>query len=579
MKKIIFLLLLMLIIPSVSAASHIKLLAVKDDGEEMAGSLADLYLDIKPGSGRVFLETYPLTKLDMQLSTRFAKEIACSFLDKDCDRYDFFYTIEAESGIVGGPSAGAAVAVLTIAELEGLGLDQRVAVTGTINSGGSIGSVGGLKEKIDAASSTGIKKVLVASTDVRVESDDNETVNLTQYALEKNVDVAEISTLGEAMYEFTGKYGKKKVQNITVNEDYKQTMKELALLLCNRSASLKQELKEVNTTDIDNMTQKAGSAIENEKYYTGASYCFGANYKYKTLLFENLTTKEITSEVNLTQKEIKKINITSNMIETITDLQAYIITRNRLSEANEYIENTLANLNDSKQRAANLAYALERVYSAKSWMQFFGKGEKTIELDKNVLKNGCLAKIAEAEERYEYAKIYLPTKLEGIRSGIDNARSLFKTQEFELCLFEASKAKASANIILSSLSISKKQLNKTIEIKNNLVKSAINSQTKQGIWPIIGYSYYEYSDSLKYEDPYSALLYSEYALEMSNLDPYLKQRKPTEQIILIKRSDINLIKGLIVGLIVGFIIALKIRIKCLNPRARLRRASVSGKKR
>jgi predicted S18 family serine protease len=60
----------------------IKLLAVQEDGDgKFIGSDADLYLELKPGSGRVFLETTPLTKLDTQLSTRFAKEIACDHFD------------------------------------------------------------------------------------------------------------------------------------------------------------------------------------------------------------------------------------------------------------------------------------------------------------------------------------------------------------------------------------------------------------------------------------------------------------------------------------------------------------------
>src|SRR3990167_593472 len=71
----------------------IKLLAVQEENGKFIGSDADLYLELKPGSGRVFLETTPLTKLDTQLSTRFAKEIACDHFDMDCGGYDFFFTI------------------------------------------------------------------------------------------------------------------------------------------------------------------------------------------------------------------------------------------------------------------------------------------------------------------------------------------------------------------------------------------------------------------------------------------------------------------------------------------------------
>ena len=51
---------------------HMKLLAVQDNDGTYTGSDADLFLELKEGSGRVFLETFPLTKMDTQISTRFA---------------------------------------------------------------------------------------------------------------------------------------------------------------------------------------------------------------------------------------------------------------------------------------------------------------------------------------------------------------------------------------------------------------------------------------------------------------------------------------------------------------------------
>src|SRR3989338_979096 len=75
---------------------HTHLLAVeeKSDGQ-LKGSSADLYLELQPGSGRVFIDTFPLTKFDTQISTRFAKEVACDFIDNDCNDIDFIYTIKA----------------------------------------------------------------------------------------------------------------------------------------------------------------------------------------------------------------------------------------------------------------------------------------------------------------------------------------------------------------------------------------------------------------------------------------------------------------------------------------------------
>ena len=155
----------MLLISSVTAASnHITLLAVSETETGFAGSTADLVLEIKPGTGHVFIDSFPLTKIDTQVTTRFAKEIACSYLEIDCRAYDFFYTMRASSAIVGGASAGAATTVLTVATLQGITLPQDIAMTGTINSGNLIGSVSGLKEKIEAAAQKEISVVLLPKT-------------------------------------------------------------------------------------------------------------------------------------------------------------------------------------------------------------------------------------------------------------------------------------------------------------------------------------------------------------------------------------------------------------------------------
>ena len=157
---------IVLLSPSVNAlpdqaSGKMKLLAVSESSKGMQGSIADLSLEVRPGQGRVFLETFPPTKEDTQISMRFAKQIACSKLDIDCSGKDFIYTIRAGPGIVGGPSAGAAAAVLTMSVLSGAPMREDVAMTGTINSGGIVGPVGGLKSKVKAASRSGMKIALI----------------------------------------------------------------------------------------------------------------------------------------------------------------------------------------------------------------------------------------------------------------------------------------------------------------------------------------------------------------------------------------------------------------------------------
>ena len=98
--------------PSGAQSGHIQLLTVAETPNGEVGGLADLYLDVRPGSGAIFIDSYPLTRIDTQISTRYANEIACDLIQEDCTKYDFFYTIRASSSVVGGPSAGAPIAAL-----------------------------------------------------------------------------------------------------------------------------------------------------------------------------------------------------------------------------------------------------------------------------------------------------------------------------------------------------------------------------------------------------------------------------------------------------------------------------------
>ena len=163
-KGIIILVLLLLLMPVVMAKTyHTTLLAVKETPEGLEGSTADLYLEIVSGQGRVFIDSSPLTKIDTQISTRFAKDIACDYINYDCSVYDFFYRIESDSPILGSPSAGGAMAVLTATALTNENIMQDIAMTGTINSGGLIGPISGLRQKIEIAGEIGLKKVLIPS--------------------------------------------------------------------------------------------------------------------------------------------------------------------------------------------------------------------------------------------------------------------------------------------------------------------------------------------------------------------------------------------------------------------------------
>ena len=138
----------------------IRLPAVDKEGN---GALADLTVETKPGSGRVYIgfDASPLVNSDTQSSLRIALDVAKRQALQDASGYDVFYTFSTQSDVVGGKSAGAAATVATIAALTGTRLRNDVLLPGTVEPDGSIGPVGKILEKAKAVRAAGYRTFLV----------------------------------------------------------------------------------------------------------------------------------------------------------------------------------------------------------------------------------------------------------------------------------------------------------------------------------------------------------------------------------------------------------------------------------
>jgi predicted S18 family serine protease len=135
-----------------------------------------------------------------------------------------------------------------------------------------------------------------------------------------------------------------------------------------------------------------------------------------------------------------------------------------------------------------------------------------------------------------------------LKKEIDKAGEELEKGNYELCLSQASKAKADVDIILSVFGVDAEQYKNIVDRKLEIVKNNIAREASKGVFPILGYSYYEYANSLKESDVFSALLYSEYALELGNLDIYFKESNGGKKNINI---DMELLGVFLFGALVG----------------------------
>ncbi len=142
-----------------SSFSYMAVPAVGDDG---SGLTAVLTVQIIPGSGKVLANIDRLlfwtdTQSSIQTSARVASDITATNLSM----YDIVYTIETDADSVEGPSAGAALAIATVAALSKRQTEPGVLITGTVDQNGTIGPVSQILQKAKAARETGAKLLLV----------------------------------------------------------------------------------------------------------------------------------------------------------------------------------------------------------------------------------------------------------------------------------------------------------------------------------------------------------------------------------------------------------------------------------
>ena len=146
-------------VPHSEGMSSANIVAVRSDNH--SGVIGKVYVEIKEGSGNVLINTNPFVEPTTQQSVREAVEVAEDYTRMNLTNNDVIIYFDINGTLIGGPSAGAAIAAAAIAALEGAEVKQDVAITGSIEEDGHIGHVAAVFEKAIAAEKTGMSLFLV----------------------------------------------------------------------------------------------------------------------------------------------------------------------------------------------------------------------------------------------------------------------------------------------------------------------------------------------------------------------------------------------------------------------------------
>ncbi len=190
---------------------------VSSSGEGVISSLTVIVK--RPGSGLIFISVNPAVEVDVQGAARIAVLTASIVGDFNPLLYDYYFILNSPAIIVGGPSAGATMALAVLMAIKGLKCSKDYVVTGMINPDTTIGPVGGLKEKLEAIAASGAKTFVIPMGQSKYTYYERvverkgpftfiamrpETIDLRDYGKRLGVTVIEVSSLANLYSLITG---------------------------------------------------------------------------------------------------------------------------------------------------------------------------------------------------------------------------------------------------------------------------------------------------------------------------------------------------------------------------------------
>jgi len=529
--------------------------AVSETDTGYVGVISTITLTIQEnGSGRVFVDTLPLTDVDMQGSARLAVKVASALVSSDNRTHldprtcDYFFVVRTTSPMIGGPSAGATMTIAVISLLENWTLDNKTVMTGMINPDGSIGPIGGIPYKIDAAHSVGATRFLVPKgqmtyTEMVAETISNDgwtqiithpvTKNVSEYAQTTyGMEVDEVGDINEALLYFTGwSFPIVESPNKVTTEDYLTAMKPLATTLLNEArASYQNASSMFNASTIPNryptyyrnqvtdfLNNAEDRLLESIHWYDQEIYYTSTSKSFQSLINAHLVTAAceyfsshdkgafLTDLLNETLRFYhNKSLLTKNApIHGIVTLQCVGAAQQRINEAASYLADANTSLQtDILTALYNIEYAHERIESVQWWLNISTSFNDTGDINTSTISVLAEEYLDDAQQAATYSGIIL-NEMGKTSNDLSDAETLLSAARKEndegysaAALFGAFESLVKANLALELVDGVTEE---KVERARVQASRSITEIRDQGIEPVLAVSYYEYGQSLANE--------------------------------------------------------------------------------
>ncbi len=447
--------------------------AVASTDEGYVGVMSTITVTIQSnGSGKVFVDTLPLTQVDMQGSARLAVKVASALVKNDANCsinpsfFDYFFVVRTDAPVIGGPSAGGIMTVATVALLENWPLDEHTVMTGMINPDGSIGPIGGIPYKVDAAYEVGAKRFLIPKgqgtyLETIQETTTNNgwtqtqiktvTRNIEDYVASKgyDIEVVEVEDVNQAVNNFTGYSFSSFVSDGEMKTDeYTTAFLTLSSSLLEKSQELYNVSMDLFNNSRSNIPNKVWdwdrftwiyhrSEIEDEldgakllieesktwfdrkMYYTSTTKSFLSliNSRYVQYACNYFSTSEedrpnyvenLIDEINLFCEE-KNNEARNSKITGFVSLQCVGGAQKRASEASDYLTNANSSYKagDYLSSLDYLAKAKERSESVSWWLNITNFFNESGNISTSDIDSLALEYIEEAQQAITYSSVLL----------------------------------------------------------------------------------------------------------------------------------------------------------------------------
>ncbi|MCW1296372.1 MAG: hypothetical protein OH319_01690 [Candidatus Parvarchaeota archaeon] len=609
MRKTIFSILMLILMSNAFAFStNTKIVGVRETEKGMEGVVAYLFVEVKNGSGRVFVDTLPLTQVDTQAGARLAKEVACEILQYNCSSLDFFYVIRSNFTMIGGPSASAAMTVATLAALLNKSLLSDVVITGTINPDSSIGPIGGVLEKARAARDAGATLFLIPEGQAIVNVPETKTeqigpiirtqttfkqVNVIDYAKkELNLDVIEVGDVLSAFKYMTGyEITESNLSDVKEILDlYTTSMRKMASNLLSKARSSNLALKtkigslsSIERRAIEDIFKSAESELEAaDNYFNAAQYYSSSSFSVRSLVYSTHATnlieywrnssmllpkiEQINETINNVIKEIEGVN----EVDTIYDIEAIIISSDRIFEAEDAMKDAISEISNGNIYSAiyDISASEVKIMTAQEWFNLINEfnGNQIIRFNKEMIRQLVQERMEQARNSFTYASLIIGDGLlSSSSSHLKKADEAYLDNNLIFALFEALKARAEANLAMGIRDIAVEQLNSRINLTRKNAERAILRAEQRGILPLLALSYFEYSKAFNGTESLIFLAYSEeFARISADIFAAINENQtiPESQITLRKfveerkeNYQIVFAMGAILGFLVSYLLA------------------------